>query len=138
MVVERIVPQHRGIEHHRDASVAVVDEREGRDAAGLDAEDRAHLRRRAEREAWRGEAVRERLQVEAALLEHDDEPEPALPVFEEQALAVPARERAAQRHRLGDGEDRRMGVGAIGDAERVEAAEEVCWRCRRIGHGGGT
>ena len=36
---------------------------------------------------------------------------------------MPARQRAAQRHRLGDGEDRRMG-GCVGDAERVEPGEQ--------------
>jgi len=73
----------------------------------------------------RGAPVRERLQVDAAFLERDDEPETGLLILEEEALAVPARQRAAQRLRLLDGEDRRVGVGLVRDAEPVQFGEEL-------------
>ena len=81
--------------------------------------------RSAEREARRPQDDRELFQVDAALLEHDREPEPALLVLQEKALAVPARQAAAQCGRLGDGEDRRMRIGPMRDPERIEAGEQL-------------
>ena len=47
-----------------------------------------------------------------------------------------ARQLAAQLNRLGDREDRRMAIGFVGDAERVEASEQLVGSERRRSHGG--
>ena len=89
----------------------------------------------AEREARRAERVGQQFQIDAALLERDDEPEPALPVLEEQALAMAARQAAAQRRRLGDREDRRMRVGPVRDpsaSRRANSCSGVSGACGGI------
>ena len=55
----------------------------------------------------------------------DREPEPALLVLEEEALAMPSRQAAAQGCRLGHGEDRRMAIGPMRDPERIETGEKL-------------
>jgi hypothetical protein len=56
-------------------------------------------------------------------------------VFEKEAFAMSARQRAAQCRCLGDGKDERVGRGAMGDPQRVEPPEQVfgCQRGRRHG-----
>ena len=133
MVVERVVLEHRP---RRAPTVtrcaASLTRANGRDAA------RPHARapRRgasALPKEKRGAPSRSasQLQVDAALLEHDREPQAALLVLEEEALAVAARQAAAQRRRLGDGEDRRVRVGPVRDAERVEPGEQLFGGQRR-------
>src|SRR5207302_1242041 len=91
VIIERIVREHALIEHHPDAMIAVIDEREWRDAAGPDAEHLVQQIGVAEGEARRRERVRQPLQVDAALLERDNEPQPGFFVFQEEALAMTAR-----------------------------------------------
>ena len=79
----------------------------------------------AEREARRAEPVGQKLQIDAAFLERDDEPQPALLVLQEQALAMTAGQAAAQRRRFGDRKDRRMRVGPVRDAQRVEPGKQL-------------
>ena len=89
----------------------------------------------AEREPWRAQRIGQALQVDPPLLKGDDEPQPAFLVLQEEALAVAARELAAQRHRFGDSEDRRVAVRAVRDAERVEPGEQPFRGERRGGRG---
>src|SRR5665213_1563074 len=131
VVVERFAREHRALQHHCDAARAIVDRGERGDAARPHAQRLAEELGRAEREARRAQAVGQRLQVDAAFLERDDEPQPAFPVLEEKALAMPARQRAAQRLRLLHGENRRLVVGAVRDAQHVEPGEEFVGRERR-------
>src|ERR1700737_4842521 len=95
VIVERVVLEHCGIEHWPDAHPDIVDERKGRDTPGAHPEELVEIVSAAEREARRPEPGRQLFQVGAALLEHDREPEPALLVLEEEALAVPSRQAAA-------------------------------------------
>ncbi len=125
VVVERVVLEHGGIEHRTNAPCDIVDERKGRDTPGAHPEELAKIVSAGEREAWRPEPTRELFQVGAALFEHDREPEPALPVLEEEALAVPSRQAAAQGRRLGNSEDGRMRIGPMRDPDRIEAGEEL-------------
>jgi hypothetical protein len=70
-----------------------------------------------------------------ALLDHDREPEPALLVLEEEALAVTSRQTAAQCGRLGDGEDGRVRIGPVRDPERIETGEKLLRGQRHRRHG---
>src|ERR1700722_18882977 len=124
MIVERVVRQHRPLQNHRDPTRGVVDRGERRYAARPHAEHLVEQRGRAEREARRAEPVGQRLEIDAAFLERDDEPQPGFLVLEEQALAVPAGQCAAQRLGLLHGENWRKGVGAVRDAERDEPREQ--------------
>ena len=47
-----------------------------------------------------------------------------------------ARELAAQGHRLGDGEDRLVGMGAVRNPERIEPREKLVRGERRRRHSG--
>ena len=91
----------------------------------ITSEDRVEVCGTAKREARRPEPRSELFQVDAALLEHDREPEPALLVFEKKALAMTAWQAAAQRRRFGDGEDRRMRIGPVCDPERIEMRKQL-------------
>src|SRR5713101_1579580 len=103
--------EHVGVEHHGDAPLAVVDERERRDAAGRYAEHALQQLGAAEGEARRAEPGGERVEVEAAVLEHHHQPQPALAVLEEQALAMPVRRQGHARRA-----QRRSGGGCSGPA----------------------
>ena len=112
------------VEHDLDAPRRVVDQRERRHRAGDDAE---HLHQQlgpAERKARRAERLRQRLQVDRALVQRDDQPQLGLLVLEEQALAMAARQVAAVSLRFGDGEHRRVLVGRRLDAEIGQAFEQ--------------
>ena len=122
MIVERVVRQHVAVEHHRHATRGVVDQRERGDAARPHAQQRVKLVGAAEGKPRRGEpggelafrSIRRSSSMTASQ-------KPAL-VLEEEALAMPARQRAAQRRRLGDGEDRRVGMRSGGRCRARRAA----------------
>ena len=117
--------QHPVIEHERDAVRRIVDERERRDAARRDTEHLVADARGCRTRSAVRRACRPDLQVDPAFLERDDEPEPALPILQEQALAMAARQAAAQGRRLGDRKDRRMRVGPVRYAKGVEPGEQL-------------
>ena len=54
-MVERVVLEHRGIEHRADAPCDIVDECKGRDAPGTHPEELVKIVRAAERKARRPE-----------------------------------------------------------------------------------
>ena len=89
----------------------------------IDAE-RTFDRRRGCR-SRKGRHYRQFLEVDPAFLEHDRKPEPALLVLEEQTLAMCSRKAAAQRCRLGNGEDRRMRIRPMRDPERIEVRKQL-------------
>ena len=72
------------------------------------------------------------------LLEHDREPVPAFLILEEEAFAVTARQAAAQRGGLGDGEYRQMRIGPVRDPERIEACKQLFGSERPRRHGRST
>jgi hypothetical protein len=124
--VDRAVRHQGGVEHHHDPAVAVVDRAERCHRAGLDAERLAHEFGRAERKPAAGaEPPVQRLQLDRGVLQRGDEIKRALLVLEEQVLGVAAGDRAAQRLRLLDGEQRRMAHRGVGDAEAVEGGEQL-------------
>ena len=117
----------------------IVDEGKRCHAARLDAQQRCEVGGGAKRKPWGREAGGELIEIDAVLLKHDCKPEPALFVFEKEALAMTARQSTARRRRLGDGEDRPMRNGAVGNTERVETPEQLfgCeWRGKRDRKGG--
>ena len=125
MIVEGCVPHHGAVEHDRDAPVGVVDGAERRDRAGLDAERSAQ--QSGVPKEKRPPAPSRRcsdLRSIAASSSADDQEQRALLVLQEQVLGVPAGDLSAQRLRLLDREQRRMGHGAMGDAQPVEKAQE--------------
>ena len=125
VVIERVVAEHRAVEHDGHSMVRIVGKGKGRDAARLDAERFVQELGVAEGKTRGGQGVGQPLQIDPAFLESNDEPERALLVLQEEALAMAARQLAAQLNRLGDREDRRMAIGFVGDAERVEASEQL-------------
>jgi len=66
MVVERVVLEHRGIEHRSDATLDIVDEGEGCHATRTHPEDSVEVGGAAEREARRPELRSELFEVDAA------------------------------------------------------------------------
>ena len=70
----------------------------------------------------------QRFELDRRVLQRDHEKQRALLVLEEQVLGVPAGNRAAQRLRLLDREQRRMRHGRVRDAEAVEEGEQVVGR----------
>src|SRR5579883_2625659 len=130
MVVEGVMAQHLGIEDKGNAMRGIVHQRKGRDAAGMNGEGSEEQVGAAEGETGRAQPLGERLEVDPTILEHDDQPQPALAVFEEEALAMPARQGPAQNDGFGDRMERRMAMGDMADVERVEAAEEIVGRPR--------
>src|SRR5579864_7307951 len=124
VIIERVVIEHRALQHDGDASVAVIDRGERGDAPRPHAEHLLEKLGRPKRETRRVKHVGELLQIDPAFLECDDEPEPALLVLQEKALAMPARQGAAQRLGLLHRKDRRVGVGAVGDTELVKPGEK--------------
>src|ERR1700730_11829653 len=125
VVIERVVIEHCAIEHRGNAAGNVVDEGKRRDTAGAYPEELVKIVSAADGEARPPQPRRELFQVDAALFEHDREPEPALLVLEEEALAMPSRQAAAQGCRLGHGEDRRMRIGPMRDPERIETGQKL-------------
>jgi hypothetical protein len=134
VVIERVVFEHFLVEDEADPALAVVRQRERRDAARRDAERPLERRGVGKGKARRAEPVGELLQVDPALFEHDREPQPGFPVFQKEALAMAARQAAPQGRGLGHREDRRMLVSAVRDAEPVEAGEQLFRRQRRSRH----
>jgi hypothetical protein len=85
---------------------------------------------RCEREPCRAEALVQALQGDRRILQRHDQIEVAALVAQEQVLGVASRDLAAQRLRLVDGEQRRMGHGGVRDAEPIEQSEQVGGRGR--------
>ena len=79
----------------------------------------------AEGEAAGAQDLAQALEVDGAILQRHDQPHLLLLVAQEEVLDVMAGQVAAQRLGLLDGEDRRMLDGAMGDAQLVEAGEEL-------------
>ena len=133
--IEPRMRHHGGVEHHGDPPGGVVDRRERRHRAGLDAERLAHQVGRAEREAavCAKRAV-QRFQLDRGVLERAHQEQRALLVAQEQVLGVAARDLAAQRPRFLDREQRRVRHRCMGDAEPVEIGEQVVGG---RGHGAG-
>ena len=128
MVVERSVRQHCPLQHNPHLPFIVVDRGEGRDAARPHAKHFDEQIGRAERKSRCAEPIGQGLQVNAAFLKRHNKPQPRFLVLQKEALAMTAWQRAAQCLGLVDGEDRRMRVGSVGDAEGVEPGEQRIWR----------
>lgn len=67
------------------------------------------------------------LQVDHGFLFHGQQEEAVLPVLQEEVLGVASGDLAAQRLRIGDGEERRMRDGFCLDPEPVEIGEQLVW-----------
>ena len=102
----------------------IIGKCEGGHAARAHAEEPVKIFGAAERKARSAKPAGEPFEIGAALLEHHREPEPPLFVLQKEALAMPAGKFAAQRHSLGDREDRLVRIGPVSDPERVEVGEE--------------
>src|SRR5215212_589511 len=124
--IDRIAAHQRLVDDERHPPLAVGDEPEGRQRAGLDAEDQAQLLGRAEGQATGGaDRLVQPLEVDAGSGLGDDEEEAALLVLEEQVLRMPARDLVLDRLRFRDREDRDMLIGPRLDAEALKEREEV-------------
>jgi hypothetical protein len=116
----------RCVEHHRDPPGRVVEEREGRHRAGLDAEHLAQLLRGAEREPPRGsDRAVHPLEVDRRLVLGRDEEKAALLVLDEQVLGMRPRDAGFHGPRFGDREDRFVLDGLGGDPESAEIIQET-------------
>jgi len=102
----------------------IVGEGKRRDAARSDPEASYKSSALAERKARRAKRIGQLFQIDPAFLQRHDRAQPAFLSFRKR-LCNGRRQLAAQLDRLGDREDRRMAVGFVGDAERVEAGEEL-------------
>jgi len=119
------VREEAPVEDDADPAVRVVDDGEGGDGAGGDAEPLAEPLRAREGEAARAEGLGERPEVERPVLGEDDEPGRASPLLEEEVLAVTSCGMRRRDLRLGDGEDGIVIERPCLDAELGEPGEEA-------------
>jgi hypothetical protein len=124
MIVELLVRQHGAIEQRLHPAVPVIDQGERGDSAGRDAQDLLEQLRPSERQARAAEHLGQAIDVDPALVEADQQPQPASLVLEEQVLAVAARQVAGVPLGLLDGGHRRMLRGGVRDPELVEPTQQ--------------
>lgn len=110
---------------HSDQTLVVVDDGEWRNRPRTNTEVAAQPVRTGKREAPGPQRSGETDEIDAVILRHDDEPQPAPFAAEKQALAVAAGDRRSETLRLIDGEDRRMGDGLVVDPEAVEERQQL-------------
>lgn len=125
MTVHQLAGDELRVEHVRDAVVGVVDDRQRRHRSGLDAEHLAQELGPAEGEPRRAQRLGETVEVNPLLVAAGDEPETALPVLEEQVLAVRAGEVAGVLLRFLDREDGRVVEGLGLDAQRRKVGQDL-------------
>ena len=118
------------VEDDADLPGSVVHDAEGGDGAGGEAEGFLELRGVREGEAPRAESFGEDPEVENPLRREDDEPGSALPILEEEVLAVAPRNVPCRDPRFAHGADRFVGNRAGLDAESGQEREQA-WRVER-------
>ncbi len=124
---------HLGVEDNADLVSGVVDQRERRHRARIDAENLLEPLRARERQLGRADLAAQDLQVDFPILQRHHQPVPALFVLQEKVLAMRAGKVAAKRFAFVDGEDRRVPDGAGFDAKFGQTVEEIAFCC---GHAG--
>ena len=136
--IEAFLSQHRRIEDDFETPRRGIDEREGSDGASLDAQHLGQQIGLAEAQPPRADHARYGLEVDAGILEADNEVESALLVLEEQVLGMGAGDLAAQALCFSDGEDRRVLARLGSDSEAGKAGHEIPaagWHDRPIAFG---
>jgi hypothetical protein len=125
MVIEAFTREHRAIEERLHPVVTIIDQGERRHGARGDAQDLLEQFRPAERQARAAEHLGQAIDVDPPLAQADQQLEPALSVLEEEVLAVAAGYVAGMPLGLLDGVDGWMVDRRVGDAQLVEAAQEL-------------
>ena len=135
MAVDQGVGDQGGIEDDRDPAADVVERAERGDGAGRHTEHVHQERRVAERHAAGGaDPVMDLLQIDCRVLLRRDQKQRAFLVFQEQVLGVGARNLAAKRAALLDGEQRRVldRVNRDAEASLEMTADRLDGRGRRL------